>query len=127
MLDEGSYTAAIYTYIGAACVVLVYMTWWLSRHWRAAWVSFTVLILSALLLTPASSAGQSASLAPAVIVAAFEGLMHGPEAALPALKPLMVMLGLAVGIALLLGCTVFRTRSAEKISANAKKDDAQAS
>lgn len=109
MLSEESYLTGIYAYVGAACIALLYMTWWLNRHWRASWVALTVLLLAALLLTPTNAGVGVATLAPALIVALFEALVHGPDAALPALKPLFTMMGLAVVLALVLRFSVFRS------------------
>lgn len=110
MLNEESYLSGIYAYTGATIVVLIYMTWWLNRHWRASWVALTVLLIAALMLTPTNAGANISTLAPALIVAVFEGLIHGPDAALPALKPLLAMMGLAVFLALILRLSVFRTR-----------------
>ena len=49
-------------------------------------------------------------MAPALIVATFELLLNGPEAAQHALKPLSVACGLALVLAVLLRLTVMRPR-----------------
>ena len=95
-------------HLQAACVILLYMTWWLSRHWRGSWVAFSVLIIAALLLTPAHPNADITTYAPALVVAIFEILTNGPEAARHALKPLMFMAGLAVVLASLLRLVLFR-------------------
>ncbi|MFT7174635.1 MAG: hypothetical protein ACJAUG_000625 [Halioglobus sp.] len=56
-------------------------------------------------------------------VAVFEGLIHGPDAAMPALKPLLAMMGLAVVLALILRLSVFRTRG-EKTPATSETEEA---
>ncbi len=71
MLDESSYLTAIYIYVGAAMVMLLYLTWWLSRHWRPSWVALVVLLIAALLLTPAYPKAGVTTMAPALVVAAF--------------------------------------------------------
>ena len=109
MLSESSYLTAMYTYVGASIALLLYLAWILSRHWRAAWVSLVTLVSAALLLTPAYPDAEVTTLAPALIVAIFEGLIHGPEAARHAIKPLSFMLGLALFVSLALRLTVFRT------------------
>ena len=109
MLSESSYQAAMYTYIGASVALLLYLAWILGRHWRAAWVALVVLVSAALLLTPAYPDAEVTTLAPALIVAIFEGLIHGPEAAQHAIRPLSFMLGLALLITAGLRFTVFRT------------------
>jgi len=112
MLDESSYLTAIYAYVGSAGVLLLYVGWWLSRHWRPSWVALVVLLMAALLLTPAYSAVETDTLAPALIVAVFEIMTTGLEGAIDALRPLVFMTGLAIVAALLLRVTVFRRRKA---------------
>lgn len=112
MLSDSSYLTAIYTYLGAASILLLYLGWILSRHWRAGWVALTVLVCAALLFTPAYPDSDVTTMAPALVVAVFEGLINGPEAARHAIKPLVYMTGLAVVIALVLRLTLFRPRRA---------------
>ena len=113
MLSESSYLTAIYIYLGAAGALLIYLAWILSRYWRAAWVALVVLLCAALLLTPAYPDPQISTMAPAFVVAVFEGLINGPEAAQHAIKPLGYMVGLALIVALLLRLTLFRTRPSD--------------
>jgi hypothetical protein len=87
---------------------MLYMAWWLGRHWRPAWVAFAVLLLGALLLTPAHPNADIATYAPALVVAIFETLTHGPEAAEHALRPLVVISAAALVLAVLLRFSVFR-------------------
>lgn len=108
MLSESSYLTAMYTYVGASIALLLYLAWILNRHWRAAWVTLAILISAALLLTPAYPDAEVTTLAPALIVAIFEGLIHGPEAARHAIKPLTFMLGLALCLSVALRLTLFR-------------------
>jgi len=112
VLSESSYLTAIYTYLGAAGTLLIYLAWILHHHWRAAWVTLTVLICAALLFTPAYPDPQVTTMAPALVVAIFEGLINGPEAAQHAIKPLVYMTGLALVISILLRFTLFRRRAA---------------
>ncbi|MEH6593323.1 MAG: hypothetical protein V7746_23840 [Halioglobus sp.] len=116
MLSESSYLTAIYSYAGASVAILLYMAWWLSRHWRAGWVAFTVLVLAALLLTPAHPNADIQTFAPALIVAVFETLTHGPEAAEHAFKPLSIMLMIATVLAIVLRLTIFRRTAVQKQS-----------
>jgi hypothetical protein len=109
VLSESSYLTAIYTYVGAAVALLIYLTWVLSRYWGKAWVTLVVLICAALLLTPAHPDAEISTFAPALIVAVFEGLINGPEAAQHAIKPLTYLLALALLLSLLLRITLFRT------------------
>ncbi len=114
MLDDNSYLLAIYVYVGAASVMLLYLAWWLSRHWRAGWVSLVVLLAAALLLTPAYPKAGVSTMAPALIVAMFQIATQDIEAAKHALRPLVFMSGMAMVITLLLNMTVFRWSRARK-------------
>lgn len=112
MLSEASYMTAIYAYVGAACAILLIFALWLGRRWRPAWATLVVLLLAALLLTPAYPKDGVDTMAPALIVAAFQLLTYGYEAALHALRPLGFMSALAVGLTVLLRLTIFRRRRA---------------
>lgn len=114
MLTESSYHLAVYTYVGAATIMLCYLAWWLSRHWRPGLVVLVVLLLAALLLTPAFPKAGVDTMAPAIIVAAFQIFTHGVGAAQHALRPLVVVSGLAIAVALLLSVTIFRGRKPRK-------------
>jgi thiol:disulfide interchange protein len=114
MLTENSYHMAIYTYVGSAAVLLAYLAWWLGRHWRPGFVALVVLLLAALLLTPAYPKTGVTTMAPALIVAAFQIVTHGLDAAQHALRPLVFMAGLAIVLSLLLSVTLFRTRRPRK-------------
>jgi hypothetical protein len=114
VLDESSYLTAIYIYVGAAMVMLLYLTWWLSRHWRPSWVALVVLLIAALLLTPAYPKAGVTTMAPALVVAAFLIATQGVEAAQHAIRPLVFMSGMGVVITLLLSMTVFRRRRVRK-------------
>ena len=117
MLHESSYLTAMYVYVGAAVLILLYLAWWLSRHWRPAWVSLVVLLAAALLLTPAYPKEGVHTMAPALIVAAFQIFTGGTETAQHALRPLLFFSGVAVGLALLLRLAVFRRPRAHKARA----------
>ena len=114
MLTDNAYLTAIYVYVGAAIVGLLYLAWWLSRHWRPGWVTLVVLVLAALLLTPAYPKSGVSTMAPALIVAAFQIATQGVDAANHALRPLIFMSGLAIVFALLLNMTLFRRRRVRK-------------
>ena len=122
MLSESSYLTAMYIYLGAASVMLLYLAWWLGRHWRATWVALTVLLCAALLLTPAYPKSGVETFAPALIVAGFQLLTEGYDAAKHALRPLAFMSALAVGVALFLGLTVLRGRGPRKKHKNMDKN-----
>jgi hypothetical protein len=121
VLDESSYLTAMYTYLGAALVLLLYLAWWLARHWRAGWVALVVLLAAALLLTPAYPKEGVSTLAPALIVAGFQFMTEGVEGARHALRPLAFMCALAVGIAILLSLTIFRWRNKRPASGRKQK------
>lgn len=108
MLSESSYMTALYVYIGAALAAMVYLAWWLSRHWRPGTVVLCVLLAGALLLTPAYPREGVETLAPALIVAAFQLLTEGLNGAMHALRPLAFMCAAAVVLALLLRLSIFR-------------------
>ena len=97
MLTETSYLTAIYTYCGAAVLVCLLLAWWLWRRWRNIWVALAVTLSGALLLTPAYPQPGVETMAPALVVAGFELLLNGPEAARHAFKPLVVACGLDDG------------------------------
>ena len=110
MLTESSYLTAIYTYCGAAILATLLLAWWVGRRWPNGWTALLVLLSAALLLTPAFPQPGVETMAPALIVAGFEFLLNGPEAAQHAIKPLSIACGLAVVLALLLRLTVLRSR-----------------
>ncbi len=114
MLSESSYLTALYSYTGAAVIMLLYLAWWLSRHWRALWVLLAVLLGAALLLTPAYPSPDAATMAPALVVVAFQLLTDGPEAAMHNLRILGYACGVAVVLAILLRLLFFRGRQAPK-------------
>lgn len=125
MLSESSYLTAIYSYCAAAVAILLIMGWWLGRHWRAAWVAFTVLLLAAVLLTPAHPNADTPTYAPALVVATFESLTNGPEAARHAFKPLAATSALAAGLAILLRLVVFRRSGAGTAERKSAQESAQ--
>ena len=109
MLDDSSYHTAIYTYVGSACAIMLLLGLWLGRHWRASWVVLVVLLAGALLLTP-TYPKSGGTVAPALVVAAFEFMTNGYDAAAGAIRALAMMCGGAVLLSLLLGLTVFRRK-----------------
>lgn len=122
MLTESSYLTAIYTYCGAAILAALLLAWWLGRRWPNGWVALVVLLAAALLLTPAYPQPGVQTMAPALIVASFEFLQNGPEAAQHASKPLAIACALAVFLALLLRLTVLRPRKGSKPRESATED-----
>ena len=121
MLSEESYFAAILAYTGSAVMILLLLIWWLRRSLSPGWVTFLVLLAAALLLTPAFPKEGVTTLAPALVVAVFQFLTEGLEAAAHALRPLLFMSGLAAILAVLLQFLVFRRRSGKPGSATPEK------
>jgi 4-amino-4-deoxy-L-arabinose transferase-like glycosyltransferase len=111
VLDEASYTLGIYIYTGAALLFVLCLGWWLRRHLRALWALCFVLLVAALLLTPAYPKENVDTMAPALIVAGFQFLTQGYEAAEHAIRPLSFMCGAALVLSLLLRFTLFRPRA----------------
>lgn len=116
MLSESSYLTAMYVYIGAALLIMLYLGWWLRRHLSAATVALLVLLAGALLLTPAYPRDGVETLAPALIVAVFQWLTEGMEGARHALRPLAFTCLVAIVLALLLRFSVFRKGAAKRSS-----------
>lgn len=114
MLSESSYLTAIYTYVGSAVIMLIYLAWWLGRHWRPGWVALVVLLAAALLLTPAFPRTDVDTMAPALIVAGFQLLTNGYVAAEHALRPLGFMSAVAVVLAFILWLLFLRGRAPRK-------------
>ncbi|KGE03757.1 hypothetical protein [Pseudohaliea rubra] len=102
MLTSGSYMLAMATYLGAGIVALALLARWL-RRWPllASWLSCSG---AALLLLPAFPEPGLETLAPALVVAAFQAGTAGVDAAMHALRPLGLALllaqvpGLAIGL-----------------------------
>ena len=111
MLSEESYHLALYVYLGAAGAILLLLAWWLGRAWGAGWTLVLVLLSAALLLTPAYPNANIDTLAPAIVVAAFQVLTDGPDAARHAIRPLAVTCLSALVLAVLLKLTLFRRRN----------------
>ena len=101
MLTEISYWYAIYCYVAGAFLLgflLVYLSRsWLTSGWR---VPFFLLFLS-IFLTPAYPSDGVETMAPALIVAAFQFFTHGFEAAAHAFRPLALGAFFACVISLL--------------------------
>ncbi len=113
LLDENSYTVGMVLYLGAGGLASLFVTWWFRRRWTIALGVSAGLLLAALLLTPAYQSASAETMAPALIVAAFEWLTNGREAADHAIRPLLASLGLASAVSavlLLLGWIIGRRK-----------------
>ena len=76
MLSESSYMTALYSYTGAALLIMLYLGWWLSRHFGAGLVALAVLLAGALFwfgFSMNESIGIGLALTP-VLVFIFYGL-----------------------------------------------------
>ncbi len=108
MATDQSYFIALAIYCGSAVLALAALFFWLRRSWRPVWRWLLLLTGLALLLTPAYPYEGVDTLAPALIVAAFQLLTAGPEAAQHALRPLAAALALALVLTLLLRIVFLR-------------------
>lgn len=102
MLSESSYMTAMTVYLGAAGLMLLCLLLWLRRRLHPAVTALLVLLAAALLLTPAYPRPEVSTLAPALVVAAFQWLTQGPDAATHALRPLGFMVAVAVAVSCLI-------------------------
>ncbi len=96
MLTTESYYIAWSVYLLAALGLLIVVRGWLLQRLSPASMVALLLLLAAWMLTPALPETGAQSYAPAVVVAGFDLLTHGPQAATRALKPLLWMSGLAL-------------------------------
>lgn len=108
MAPDQSYLIALAIYAGSALLALGALFYWLRHSWRPVWRWLLLLTGVALLLTPAYPYAGVDTMAPALVVAAFQLLTAGPEAAEHALRPLAVALATALVLTLLLRFTFLR-------------------
>ncbi|GAB3313919.1 hypothetical protein [Haliea atlantica] len=107
-----AYPIALGAYLGSALLALVLFGWWLRGCWGPGRRCLLLLCGAALLLTPAFPHGGVDTLAPALVVAAFQFFTSGELAsATHALRPLAAALLAAVIITALLRLTLWRTRA----------------
>jgi hypothetical protein len=114
LLTDSGYFTALGVYLISAVLALLLMNLWVLRGRGMALRVLITLPLAALLLTPAYIEPGAETFAPAVIVAAFQWLAQGPEAAQHALRPLGLFTGggFAVGVFLAV-ILVWRGRNRE--------------
>lgn len=111
-MTETAYQLALGVYLGAALLALILFGWWLRRSWGPGRRCLLLLCGAALLLIPAYPHGDAETLAPALVVAAFQILTSGElQSAAHALRPLAAGLLVAVVVTLLLRLTLWRKRS----------------
>jgi hypothetical protein len=102
VLTAETYQLAWLVYTVATLVtVLMLRRWWQGRVGPGTALAL-FLVLASVLLTPAHPDGETPSYAPALVVAGFDLLTHGPEAALRPLRPI----GFTVAVSLVLGAVV---------------------
>ncbi|MCB1675166.1 MAG: hypothetical protein KDI01_02680 [Halioglobus sp.] len=113
MLSESSYLTGIYIWVGAGCAIALCLGWWLGRRWSPTWGVLAALLAAALLLTPAYPTPNAGTMAPALIVAAFQLLTAGYAGAEHALRPLgtTALVALLTWLSLHLVRSVWRRRS----------------
>jgi hypothetical protein len=103
--------------------MLLYLAWWLSRHWTWTWVALVVLVAAVLLLMPAYPRAGATTLAPALIVAAFQFMTDGAEVAIQTLRPAALLSGAAMVLVILLRFAVFRKKPARSDTASGSGDE----
>jgi hypothetical protein len=93
MLTSSSYLLAMASYLGAGLLALLLLAWWLrARPLLACWLFFSG---AAVLLLPAYPEPGMETLAPALVVAAFQLGTGGVDDAMHALRPLGLTLLIA--------------------------------
>ena len=100
MLTEESYQFAWGIYLLATIGTLLLVRGWLLTRLSPAKMVTVLLMLAALLLTPALPESGMTTFAPGLVVAGFDLLTHGPEAVMRTLRPLLIMQAFAVAMGL---------------------------
>jgi hypothetical protein len=118
VLTASGYTVAMIVYLASALLALVLGNVWLLPRAGLGLRALVTLPLAGLLLTPAYIEAGADTLAPALVVTAFQMLSSGPEAAAHALQPLAVFsgAGLALGLVIFLLALLRRGRDANSDS-----------
>lgn len=108
-----TYPVALGAYLASALLALLLFGWWLRHVWGPGRRCLLLLCGAALLLTPAFPHGGVETLAPALVVAAFQFFTTGElESAAHALRPLGAALLAALLVTALLRLTLWRKRPA---------------
>ena len=100
MLTAESYIMAWTVYMVATLIGLLILYLWIGPRMSAGARLTLLLLLAAMALTPARPDANLASWAPAVIVAAFDLLTDGTEAALRPLRPMLIMSAMSLALCL---------------------------
>lgn len=110
-MTESAYQIAMLVYLGSALLALVLFGWWLRHSLGPGRRCWLLLSGAALLMIPAFPHGGVETLAPALVVAAFQYLTTGElTQAAHALRPLGAGLAAALLVTLLLRFTLWRRR-----------------
>ena len=120
MLTDTGYYGAFAVYLTAAFAALVLFNLWFLPRASLGLRALLSLPLASLLMTPAYLDPEAGTLAPALIVTAFQWLITDADAAAHALRPLVLFTGiaLAVGCVLFLGDLSRRRRRSRDLQAN---------
>lgn len=111
MLTESGYLGGLLVYVLAALLALFLFQFWLLRSWRMRFRLLLLLPLAGLLLTPAYIEPEAQSMAPALVIAAFQSLTLDVESAMHAIRPLVLFTGVGFLLSLLiLGVLTLRGR-----------------
>ncbi len=113
MLTATSYAVGLTVYVLSALLALVLANLWFLRNRSPALKVFLSLPLAALLLTPAYIEAGAETLAPALVVAAFQWLSQGPEAASHAVRPLVMFTGLGFALGAVAGALLWMRNRGE--------------
>ena len=102
MLTTDSYMIAWIIYALATVGALLLFNFWL-RNSLSGVARFTLLLmLGAMALTPAHPDATTTTWAPAIFVTGFDLLTIGPEAVMRSLRPMLIMVALALVVGLVL-------------------------
>lgn len=102
MLTDEAYTWGLAIYIVSAVAALLLFNGWFLRGRSWATRLIFSLPLGALLITPALIEPGAETMAPALVVLAFQFLLNGLAAAEHAIRPLVLFTGVAFAAAVLL-------------------------
>jgi hypothetical protein len=103
MLTESAYRMALAVYLVSAILALGLLNLWILRAAHLGTRLWVSLPLATLLLTPAYIAVDAPTVAPALVVAVFQGFSQGAGAAEHATRPLLLFTAVAFGV----GCVAF--------------------
>ena len=110
MLTTDSYMTAWIIYALATAGALLVLNFWLHNSLSGI-ARFTLLLtLAVMALTPAHPEAGVTTWAPAIFVTGFDLLTLGPESAMRALRPILMMVALTLGVGLVLILLRWKTR-----------------